>query len=71
MTAITPKMGLQGNTPTTSPSPIARRVAIEAALTVALFYVRKGDSESAMYRAIRATSLLKQACSDSKIGGQA
>jgi hypothetical protein len=73
MTIITPKMGLQGNTPaTTSPaSTIARRVAIEAALSLALFYVRKGNTHAAVGRSIRATSMLKQACAESKNGGAA
>ena len=71
MTFIKPKMGLQGNTPATSPRPLARRVAIEAALTLALFHVRNGNAHAAVGRSIRATSLLKQACSDSKIGGAA
>ena len=69
MTIITPKMGLQGNTPATSPASIARRVAIEAALSLALFYVRKGNAHAAVGRSIRATSMLKQACAESQIGG--
>lgn len=71
MTVITPKMGLPGNTPATSPSSIARRIAIEAALSLALFYVRKGNAHAAVGRSIRATSMLKQACSESKNGGAA
>ena len=71
MTIITPKMGLQGNTPATSPSSIARRVAIEAALTLALFHVRNDNAHAAVSGSIRATSMLKQACAESKNGGQA
>lgn len=71
MTITTPKKGLQGNTPTTSPASIARRVAIEAALTLALFHVQNGDTHAAVGRSIRATSMLKQACSELKNGGAA
>ena len=72
MTFIKPKMGLQGNTPaTTSPASIARRVAIEAALTLALFHVRNDNAHAAVGRSIRATSMLKQACSELKNGGAA
>lgn len=71
MTTPTPKMGLLGNTPATSPGSLARRIAIEAALSLALFHVRNGNTHAAVGRSIRATSLLKQACSDSKIGGAA
>ncbi|MCX7258569.1 MAG: hypothetical protein NTZ64_18135 [Polaromonas sp.] len=72
MTTTTPKMGLQGTTPATSPSSLARRIAIEAALTLALFHVQNGNAHAAVGRSIRATSLLKQACSEAKvIGGKA
>lgn len=71
MTFIKPKMGLLGNTPATSPGSLARRIAIEAALTLALFHVRNGNTHAAVGRSIRATSMLKQACSEAKIGGQA
>ena len=71
MTTTTPKMGLQGTTPATSPSSIARRVAIEAALTLALFHVRNDDSHAAVGRSIRATSMLKQACAESTSAGRA
>ncbi len=71
MTITTPKMGFLGNSPATSPATLARRVAIEAALTLALFHVRNGDTHAAVGRSIRATSMLKQACADSKIGGAA
>ena len=62
----------KANTPTTpltgTTSPLARQQAIENALSMALFHIRKGDSQqdiySAMAKANRATSLLKQSCSD-------
>ena len=66
MTTTTPKMGLLGTTPTFSPVPLARRLAIETALIAALFYVRTGHTqhciELATGRATRAASMLKQAC---------
>jgi hypothetical protein len=71
MTTTTPKMGFLGTTPATSPSSIARRIAIEAALTLALFHVQNGNAHAAVSGSIRATSMLKQACAESKIGGQA
>jgi len=71
MTITTPKMGLLGTTPATSPSSIARRIAIEAALTLALFHVRNDNAHAAVSGSIRATSMLKQACAESKNGGQA
>jgi hypothetical protein len=72
MTFTTPKMGLLGNSPaTSSPSSIARRIAIEAALSLALFHVRNGDTHAAVGRSIRATCLLKQSCSEAKNGGAA
>ena len=60
------------NTPTTpetgNTSPLARHQAIENALSMALFHIRKGDTQrdihAAMAKANRATSLLKQSCSD-------
>ena len=68
------------NTPTTpatgNTSPLARHQAIENALSMALFHIRKGDTQhdiySAMAKAIRAASLLKQACTEvALIGGAA
>ena len=69
--ATTPPMGTLGNTPATSPSSIARRIAIEAALSLALFHVQSGNTHAAVGRSIRATSMLKQACAEAKIGGAA
>lgn len=54
--------------------PIARHQAIENALSMALWHVRHGTGiegiQAATGRAIRATSMLKQACTDSAIGGR-
>lgn len=54
---------------------IARRQAIENALSMALHYIRTIDSQqgiqAATAKAIRAASLLKQACTESTIGGRA
>lgn len=58
--------------PTTS---IARQQAIENALSMALHYVRTADTQqgiqAATAKAIRAVSMLKQACTESTIGGRA
>ena len=67
----TPTTPLTGNT-----SPLARHQAIENALSMALFHIRKGDTRhdihSAMAKASRAASLLKQACTEvALIGGAA
>ncbi|WP_029524132.1 hypothetical protein [Polaromonas glacialis] len=59
-TLTTPK---SGNT-----SPLARQQAIENALTTALYFIRLPHTESGLKaatgRAIRAASMLKQACSE-------
>ena len=65
---------------TASPAPalqahtVERQQAIENALAMALFYVRHGSDLDAMRnataKAIRAASMLKQACSASAIGGR-
>ena len=39
------------------------------ALSMALFHIRKSDTHQAVAKAIRATSLLKQSCSDLFTGG--
>ena len=70
-TTTTPKMGTLGTTPATSPAAIARRIAIEAALSLALFHIRRDDTHAATGRAIRAASMLKQACAESKTTGSA
>ena len=64
-TPTTPNAAPLGITPT---SPIARQQAIENALSMALFHIRKGDAHQAVAKATRATSLLKQSCSDLFIG---
>jgi hypothetical protein len=60
-TPTTPKTGIS--------TPIARQQAIENALSTALYFIRKanhpGDLQAATLRAIRAASMLKQACTES------
>ena len=60
-TITTPKTG---NT-----SPLTRQQAIENALSLALFHIRKGDTHQAVAKSIRAASMLKQACAEAQIGG--
>ena len=66
--AIMTKVNTTTTPATGNTSPLARHQAIENALSMALFHIRKGDTQqdihSAMAKAIRATSLLKQSCSD-------
>ena len=62
-TTPTPKTG---NT-----SPLTRQQAIENALSMALHHARNGDIHSATGRAIRAASMLKQACAEFAIVGGA
>ena len=54
---------------------IARQQAIENALSLALYHVRNSDTidaiRTATAKAVRAASMLKQACSESAIGGRA
>ena len=64
-TPTTPNAAPLGITPT---SPTARQQAIENALSMALFHIRKGDTHQAVAKSIRATSLLKQSCTDLFIG---
>lgn len=61
-TIITPKTG--------NPSPLARQQAIEDALSLALHLVRNGDIHAATGRAIRAASMLKQACAEISNSGR-
>ena len=56
---------------TGNPSQLIRQQAIENALSMALFHVRKGDTHQAVAKAIRASSLLKQVCAEAQIGGAA
>ena len=59
-------------TPTPAPGNIERQQAIENALSAALYHVRHGDTQqaihAAMVKAIRAASLLKQACAEITAG---
>ncbi len=54
---------------------IERKQAIENALSAALWHVRHGTGDlsiqAATGRAIRAAAMLKQACTESTIGGRA
>ena len=67
------------NTPTTPANGItptlARQQDIENALSMALFHIRHGDTQQGIHaataKAIRATSLLKQACTEIQISGRA
>ena len=56
-------------------STLARQQAIENALSMALFHIRHGDTQqgirAATAKAIRAASLLKQACTEIQISGRA
>ena len=76
MTTATPTAAFQGNTPVQFTTAISRHQAIENALSMALFHIRKGDTQqdirSAMAKSNRAASLLKQACTEvALIGGAA
>ena len=74
-TITTPKAATLGNPPAFSHSLIARQQAIENALSTALYFIRLPRTESGLQaatgRAIRAASLLKQACTESTINGRA
>lgn len=65
----TPKAAPLGTTPATFTSTLARQQAIENALTTALYFIRLPRTESGLRaatgRAIRAASMLKQACAES------
>ena len=54
---------------------IARQQAIENALSMALYHVRRSDGQqgiqAATSRAVRAASMLKQACTESISSGRA
>ncbi len=74
-TLTTPKAAFLGNTPATSIRSIERQQAIENALSAALYFIRLPSTESGLRaatgRANRALSMLKQACSEAKIGSAA
>ena len=73
-TITTPKAAPLGTMPAISTGIIARRQAIENALSMALHHVRHCDSlhglQAATSRAIRAASMLKQACAESTTSGR-
>ena len=54
-------------------SPLIRQQAIENALSMALYLIRLPSTESGLKaapgRAIRAASMIKQACVEAQIGG--
>lgn len=54
--------------------PAARQAAIENALSMALWHIRHADTAQALQaatgRAIRAASMLKQACTEASNGGR-
>ena len=54
---------------------VERQQAIENALTMALYFIRQPHSDTTLQaattRAIRAASMLKQACTDSTTSGRA
>lgn len=58
-----------------TPDTIARQAAIENALSMALYYVRNAGTQQAIHaataKAVRATALLKQACTDTATFGGA
>lgn len=74
-THFTNPLSALGNMPALSANSIARQQAIENALSMALHFIRHGDSHQDIHaatgRAIRATSLLKQACAELAIEGSA
>ena len=74
-TITTPKMGTLGSTPAISTSSIARQQAIENALSTALYFIRQPHTDQTLQaatgRAIRAASMLKQACTESTTSGRA
>jgi hypothetical protein len=60
---------------TTPIDPSARQAAIENALSMALWHVRRADTAQALHvatgRTIRAAAMLKQACTEATNGGRA
>lgn len=70
----TPNAAPLGNTPSSRSNAIASQQAIENALCTALYFIRLPGTESglrsATSRAIRAASLLKQACTESTTSGR-
>lgn len=81
ITLASPRAGTRVHSPALSPAfgtgktdGIARQQAIENALSLALYYIRENESPSnihaATVKAVRAASMLKQACTESTIGGR-
>jgi len=75
-TTPTPAAAPMGTMPTTSlGNQIERHQAIENALSMALYHVRHNDGQqgiqAATSRAVRAASMLKQACTESSTSGRA
>ncbi len=72
MTTITPKAAHLGNTPAKPTPATSRHQAIESALSLALYYIRRGKQpsniHSATVKAVRAAAMLKQACNDMAAG---
>ena len=58
-------------TPTPALGTIANQQAIDNALSMALHHIRNGDAHAAVGRAIRAASMLKQACAETQNGSAA
>lgn len=55
---------------TAAPTPVQRQAAIENALSMALWHVRQSNTTSiqaATAKAIRAVSMLKQACAEGEV----
>ena len=73
-----PSPQLESVTASPAPAPqthgVERQQAIENALSMALYHIRRGSDLDAMRnataKAIRAASMLKQACAASTIGGR-
>ena len=71
---ITPATASPSTTPAATPE-ITRQQAIENALSTALYFIRQPHSATALQaatgRAMRAATMLKQACTESSINGRA
>lgn len=70
-----PQFTQASNAPMSGMHTVERQQAIENALSIALYHVRHGSSLAAMRtataKAIRAASMLKQACAESTTSGRA
>lgn len=65
MTKVDTTTSILGN-----PSTLARQQAVENALSMALYHARHGNIYAATGRALRAASMLKQACAESTSCGR-